>query len=148
MYESYSEVIGGILEVAGVAGFLDIPEEQARLECDEGDLALFVHAWFKAFQLKPVGAAELLPLGTEVSIGGTTEHNQKVRLGKLLHAHRDRVFGDLAIREAGERTGSRLWRLAPVDSGSSARKQGVQSDLAEGVRGLGECLSPSVEICK
>src|SRR5262249_10559821 len=45
MYESYSEVIGGILYVAGVHGFLDIPQEQTRLEDDAAPLAPLVPLW-------------------------------------------------------------------------------------------------------
>jgi hypothetical protein len=115
MYESYAEVIGGILDVAGVIGFLDIPQEQASLEDNEGEIASLVSLWCTAFGFLPVGAAELHPLCGEVDLGGKTENDQKIRLGKLLRLNRDSRFGDLVVREAGERGGSKLWRLVQAE---------------------------------
>jgi putative DNA primase/helicase len=43
-FESYCEVIGGILDVVGVEGFLEDQGEQAELVHDSG-LAQLVHAW-------------------------------------------------------------------------------------------------------
>ena len=142
MYESYSEVIGGILDVAGVPGFLDIPQEQARLEDDDASLAPLVPLWRDKFHCDAVGAAELLPLCTEIDLGGKTDHDQKIRLGKLLRSNRDRRFGELVIREAGERGGSKLWRLAQVDGRSSTAGAVPNQFGSEGVREWGSLLPP------
>ena len=111
MYESYSEVIGGILDVATVGdAFLDL-EEQARLEDDEHGLDQLISKWHEQYQFKPVGVAELYPLCTEVDLGGKTEKEQKAYLGRLLRANRDCQIGDFVVLEAGKRHGSRLWQL-------------------------------------
>jgi putative DNA primase/helicase len=143
MYESYSEVIGGILEVANVPGFLDIPEEQARLEDEESDLAPLIPVWRQRFQFEPVSAAQLLPLCTEVDLGGKTEQERKIRLGKLLRANRDRVFGEVSIVTSGSRDGSNLWRLMPIGGRSSTNGQDCEPVRARGVGELGECFASS-----
>jgi putative DNA primase/helicase len=142
MYESYSEVIGGILEVANVPGFLEIPDEQVRLEDDVSDLAPLVPLWRQRFQFEPVSAAELLPLCTEVDLRGKTGQEQKIRLGQLLRANRDRQFGDVAMVTAGSRDGSNLWRLTPIGDGSSTNGRVREPVRARGVGELGECLPP------
>lgn len=114
MYESYSEVIGGILQIAGVQGFLD-PEEQIRLEDDLDDLGPLIPIWYERFQFKPVGVMELYPLCADIDIGGKADQEQKIRLGQLLRSHRDCAVGDFVILEAGERKGSKLWKLGPAD---------------------------------
>jgi hypothetical protein len=146
MYESYSEVIGGILGIAKVSGFLDIPQEQARLEDDESDLAPLVPLWSKQFHFEPVSAAELLPLcgSAGVVLGGKAETEQKIRLGQLLRANRDRCFGDVVIAIGGSRAGSNLWRLTPIGGGLATN--GLSDELvhAEGVGEWGSTLKCEV----
>jgi len=125
MYESYSEVIGGILDVAGVPGFLDIPQEQAALEDDEASLAPLIPLWLETFGFDTVSTAQLFELRPELDLGGKTEMEQKIRLGKLLRANRDRRFGDLVIVHEGKRGGSSLWRLVRVAGCSSTGGQGA-----------------------
>jgi hypothetical protein len=117
MYESHSEIIGGILDVAGVPGFLDIAQQQAKLEDGESNLAPVIPLWQDKFQFQSVGAKELFPQCAEIDLGGGSETSRKIILGKMLHDNRDRVFGDVVIVEAGMRAGSNLWRLAPAKDG-------------------------------
>jgi hypothetical protein len=142
-YESYCEVIGGILDVAGVPGFLDFPEEQSRLEDDETDLAPLIPLWQAKFGFNIVSTADLFGLQPELDLGGKTDIEQKIRLGKLLRTNRDRRFGDVAIVDEGERGGSRLWRLAQRMAGHPFSGQGAEPARAEGVGELGESLPPS-----
>jgi putative DNA primase/helicase len=116
MFESYSEIIGGILEIAGVRGFLDL-EEQVRLEDDEDGLGRLIPAWYKKYQSRPVGVADLYPICTQSDPGRKTEEEQRAWLGRLLRANRDRRFGEFVIVNAGKRHGSNLWQLEVTPDG-------------------------------
>jgi len=62
-FEEYSRVIGGILQVAGVKGFLDNADEFYESSDLEGaNLRFFVTAWWEKFQGKSVGVSELFNL--------------------------------------------------------------------------------------
>ena len=145
MYESYAEVIGGILDVVRMRGFLEIPQEQAELAEDDGNLAPLIPLWLNQFRYEPVLAAQLLPLSTDIDLDSSTESGRKIMLGRLLRSNRGRRFDDVAIAEAGERRGSKLWRLAPVDGTSSPVAKGDEQTEAEGVRELGESFTPSIK---
>jgi hypothetical protein len=142
MYESYSEIIGGILEVAGVPGFLDIAQQQATLEDDQSNLAPLIPLWRREFQFRTVGVKELLPHCVEINLGGDGEISRSIKLGKLLRDNRDRVFGDVVIVEAGMRAGSNLWRLAPADERPRAGGLDGEPVPAEGSGGVGGVFSP------
>lgn len=117
MYESYSEVIGGILQVAGVAGFLETAGELSELE-DEGDEELrpLIPLWWSRFKSQPVGVKDLLPLytGQEHYLSADLSNSTRIKLGQLLRANRDRHFGDVVLTAASKKAGSMMWMLVPV----------------------------------
>ena len=62
-YEDWSRVIGGILEAAGIKGFLDNMDERAEETDREAQRwAPFVTEWWTKFGERPVTAQDLLPL--------------------------------------------------------------------------------------
>ena len=142
MYESYCQVIGGILDVAGVPGFLDIRQEQAQLAEDESDLAPLIPRWQETHGFSHVRVGELLELSEELDLEGSTENSRKIKLGKLLRANRGRRFDDVVLVEAGKQAGSKLWRLDPIAANESSGRNDDQPIETGGVGELGESFTP------
>ncbi len=122
-YESWTGIIGGILEVAGVPGFLGgreylygesnrEPQEWARLlRCVSetyGERAVTARDVFEIMQRETL----LLDLW-----GGRKELSAQQRVGRALGNHRDRVFGGFALKPAGRDsiTGSNAYRVEAIE---------------------------------
>jgi putative DNA primase/helicase len=113
MFESWAQVIGGVLEVAGVSGFLgnvmdfyegSDPESEAFRE--------FAQEWFNQFEMQLIGVDGLLPIAQRhLDLGAGTPQAQKIRLGKLLAQNRDRLFGPLRLERGEKYQGSNRYRL-------------------------------------
>jgi hypothetical protein len=129
MFESWSQVMGGILEVCGVEGFLGNLEEMYEQSDTEGAAwSAFVGCWFERFGENEKGVAELFPLATGdglLSLGDGKEHSQTIKLGILLRANRDKVFRIKPTEEGREEIKLRLergktvrravqWKLSPL----------------------------------
>jgi len=118
-YESWSFVIGGILEHAGIPGFLgNLLEFYERADLEGAAWREFVQRWWEEFQDQPVGTAELYPLAEEIDgipLGrGKEEKAKKTALGKQLAKQRDRVIGDYRVTPAGEKQRASQWQLSCV----------------------------------
>ena len=118
-YESWSFVIGGILEHAGIPGFLDnLLEFYERADLEGAAWREFVQRWWEEFKEQPVGTAELYPLAEEIDgipLGrGKEEKAKKTALGKQLAKQRDRVIGDYQVMPAGEKQRASQWQLSYV----------------------------------
>ena len=115
-FESWSETIGGVLEAAGIPGFLgNLDELYEASDADGAAYRDFVNAWWEEHQDSEVGVSELWPLIEEgeipMELGSGAERSQKTRLGKLLVSIRDRQFGPYRVVKAGESSGANRWRL-------------------------------------
>jgi hypothetical protein len=144
MFESYSQVIGGILQVLGIPGFLATREELSELADDDAnELSPLIPKWRDRFDSSPVGVAQLLSLCNEIPSLQWTDGNAHIRLGKLIRANRDRAFGEVTVASAGESRGSKLWRLVPIKPRMVPQPPEEILCHSEGVEGVGECLSPS-----
>jgi hypothetical protein len=110
-------VIGGILEVAGVKGFLGNADEfYESSDSEDADLRFFVTKWWESFEGKPVGVSEIYKLVMEADIqidlgNGKSERSQKTGLGKILSSLRDRQIGGYRVVNAGNKNGAKLWKL-------------------------------------
>lgn len=119
-FERWTEVIGGILEVAGIDGFLD-NRNKLKSSTDNETTAWkgFVVAWFMEYGTKSVAGAQLFEFAQEwfpEKLGEGSERSQRSKLGKLLNAHIDRVFDGKKILRDGEATsgdykGAALYQL-------------------------------------
>jgi Bifunctional DNA primase/polymerase, N-terminal len=126
MYENWSRVMGGILSVAGIAGFLDnLPEFYDASDSEGQNWRSFLSAWWDQHKSAAIKAADLFPIAVDeigLSLGAGGEHGQKTKLGKLLGDSRERVFelstesGSTRVRvdRAGERHRAHLWQLTPL----------------------------------
>ena len=131
-YESWSEVVGGILTVAGIDGFLSDLEELYELADAEGqEWREFVGAWAGQYGRQPVTAGALLNLAIEHDLLGTiigdkSVRSQSIRLGKALLANRDRQFGRHRIACTWSTAhNQRLWQLTGQDKRSDSEDQAV-----------------------
>lgn len=114
-YEQWSKVIGGILEAAGVPGFLSNLEEFYELADHEGAvLRAFVELWWEKYHSQDVGTVELLPIAKEIDgldLHGKDDGGMRRSLGKLLARQRDRVIGTARICMAGTVHRATRWKL-------------------------------------
>ncbi len=128
-FEEWAGVIGGILQVAGIPGFLGNLDSLYEEADQEGaDWREFTAAWWDEFTMTPKTAKDLNYFCDDRELMTTIrgEHNdrsQQTRLGKALKSARDRVFGSLKIIHAG-REGYSL-RMEGTDENEALGAQGV-----------------------
>jgi hypothetical protein len=102
-FPHWQNVIGGILEVNGIEGFLDnLESERESLNTGGDDWADLVALWYEAHGENYVTAQELLPLAEKVTGVAAqlekTEGAQRARkFMSLVRARRDRVYGNSKI---------------------------------------------------
>lgn len=121
-YESWAGVMGGILGVTGVSGFLGGRERlhsQADKESQEWETLLSV--WWSEHNVRAVTTADVFKLVRQHKLlldlwGGYSELAASQRFGRALSTKRDRVFGGLKIQSAGRDafTKSNAYRLTAV----------------------------------
>lgn len=149
-YENWAQVLGGVLDVAGVEGFLGNLDEM--LEASDGEGAVwrsFVSAWWDRFGTAEVGTNDLyetaLSCEPPLSLGSGNDRSQRIRLGKALGRLRDRVFHIktvlLRAEICGALHGAQRWRLA-IDEKTGTDKHSQHSpavNVSVNVVNVGEC---------
>jgi len=120
MFEQWSRIMGGILAVAGIDGFLTNVENFYDESDVEGEAwRALVARWWDQYQSNEVGVSDLYRLiaddPIDLNLGDGTERSQKTRLGKQLAEVRDRQIGDFRIVRAGTKKGAQLWQLKEVE---------------------------------
>lgn len=117
-FERWTETIGGILEYAGIEGFLSNAADFYSVADTEGAAwRTFVAAWWEKFCGDHVGTADLFPLAQDLNcfdLGTGSERAQKTSFGRQLGKQRDRVIGDHRIIFAGAVHRLNKWALQPV----------------------------------
>jgi hypothetical protein len=118
-YEAWTRTIGGILEYAGIGGFLgNLRRFYDQTDTETAVWRGFVQEWWDAHQTAGVTTADLLPLATEcegLDWGrADTDHGRRVVLGRLLRAKLDSVFDQYRIASTGTHQRANVWRLERV----------------------------------
>jgi hypothetical protein len=115
-YENWSNTVGGILECAGIEGFLtnlDLLYEAADVE--GATLREFVLEWWSRYKGRKVSVADLFDLtDDDFDLAGSNDRARRISLGKLLARHRDRVLAGYRIAYAGTVRRAAQWQLVPV----------------------------------
>lgn len=115
-------MIGGILEVAGVDGFLANLDEVMQASDKEGSAwSGFVQTWWDRFGSADVSVSDLVGFAQAAEpalpISAKADHGMRVALGMALRKLRDRAFrvGErlVHLRSAGMVHNSQRWRLEP-----------------------------------
>lgn len=106
-FESYAETLGGILDIAGVEGFLANADELRRqADSETSEWRAFVHAWWERWNDAWVGVSDLSELlwndGQRSDLLTTvvrseTQRGAVTQLGMRLSAKRDCVIGRLRL---------------------------------------------------
>jgi hypothetical protein len=126
MFERWARIMAGILDVAGIPGFLENLSDFYETADTEGAAwREFVALWWNAHQGAAVSVATLfVSVAGESSLDlgeGKSERSQKIRLGKQIMEMRDRVFsiqvGDqdtrnLRVTLDGQSHRAKMWKLA------------------------------------
>ncbi len=116
-YESWAEVMGGIMEVVGISGFLT-NEDKLNDYADDDDprWVAFVGAWLDCFGTSEVTSSRLLSLAQEhLELSAEPGKPQSTQWGLALKAKRDAVFVGHKVRFCKTTQGAAVWRLEPVN---------------------------------
>jgi len=103
-YESWVEVIGGILAVADIPGFLSNRTPlYEHSDQETREWSGYVIKWWERYRALPVTARDLFEVAKENGLllalwGGRSPLSAQQRLGHALSARRDRVFGAYILR--------------------------------------------------
>ena len=154
-YENWAQVLGGVLDIAGVEGFLGNLDEM--LEASDGEGAVwrsFVSAWWDRFGTAEVGTNDLyetaLSCEPPLPLGSGNDRSQRIRLGKALGRLRDRVFHiktvSLRAEICGALHGAQRWRLA-IDEKTGMDKHSQHSpavNVSVNVVNVSECSNGNI----
>lgn len=133
-YVSWSNVIGGILQHAGIDGFLANIDEFYEIADTEGVIwRQFVSAWWEEHENRPVRVADLFKIAQNIDgfdLGrGTSERSQVISLGKALRRQKDRIFGQFRIELAGSYKKQFVWRLNRLKDASTGPASSVVPEV-------------------
>ena len=115
-FDAWAQVHGGILEVAGVPGFLtNRHDSEAITTSDDAAWTALCDLWWETFHDDNVTASDLFPLIEglpEFPLGGSpSDRGQRVSFGASLRANRDRIFNGRQIRFVGTVQRAAQYRL-------------------------------------
>lgn len=116
-YEEWAAVLGGILDTAGVGGFLTNTDD--HFDTADSEMAVwqeFIHAWWGVHQQRLVLTKDLLELAWQCNIPmrSVSPHAQKVELGIALGKIRGRVIaGRKVVCRPDSHTRVMGWWLNP-----------------------------------
>lgn len=115
-FESWRTIVGGILHVAEITGFLANCED-VRRESDEesANIQNFVSMWKARRGLTPAYTSDLVGIGREFFELSVDPHSAAIQLGNRLMQHRDQVYDGLRIRRLSVPSkGKTQWQLEAV----------------------------------
>jgi hypothetical protein len=105
-FESWAEVMGGVLDAAGIRGFLEnLLTFHDRADEDSAAWRAFVRGWWEVHAEGAVQAKELIALAretlpVEMLTDSENDHVQATRLGRALASRVDRVYEEWQIVRA------------------------------------------------
>jgi putative DNA primase/helicase len=129
-FESWAQVVGGIIEHLGLPGFLgDEAEFFAEADQESQEMAAFVAAWWQKHGTAKVKARALQKVAQEHdllahALEGKTPSARDSKFGRMLSALHERRFDDLVVVVAPGRTGSRDYRLRKADPRTALEVKG------------------------
>jgi putative DNA primase/helicase len=130
-FEGWAQVMGGILEVARVPGFLgNLKEMYEKADAEGGVWRGFVGQWWDRFGTQQVSTADLyeLALQSSIPLAKGDEHAKRTSLGRALSRIRDRTYTTggrrLRVHHAGSAHGVQRWELEILAAASEADSPG------------------------
>lgn len=141
-FPDWQNVIGGILDVAEIPGFLDnLEEARENISSGENDgFAGFVELWAETHGEKAVTVKDLLSLAEKCesltgALSGDNEGKRAQQLAKVIRKRRNRVFSGLKIVSAPKIQRQTAYKLAPKTP-KTAKNEGFVPENIEKVQGL------------
>jgi hypothetical protein len=134
-FEGWASVIGGVLDAAGIPGFLDNLDELYEGADVEGRMwNEFVEAWWAEFKEQPKRPSELNSLCDRHEVmllvrGDAGGKSQETKLGLALDRARDRTFGSYRIQLVSNKGPKKGRRYALEHLGEFARAGKAEGDL-------------------
>ena len=119
-FPEWAKTLGGILDVAGVPGFLDnLDATRAALSAGDGDeWAQFTSRWLEEHGETWQSAKEVLPLMVQfpelAMLGGGTAMLNPTKVGRILLGKRDRIFSGIKLESGPRVCNQLLWRARRV----------------------------------
>ncbi|MCP4604392.1 MAG: DUF3854 domain-containing protein [Proteobacteria bacterium] len=120
-FEEYAAVLGGILDIAGIPGFLSNAEQLFdETDDDTTEWQVFLRGWWEKYKDKSITTNELFDFAVEedlmmIARGDKGDQSQRICLGKALRSRRDQVIANLRIVAAGTNSKGRpQYRLEPA----------------------------------
>lgn len=128
-FQAWAKTMGGILDAAGIPGFLANERELSDTAVSEGQAwKAFVEAWADAHHEQWVTVKDLFPIASHYDppappqglgllddlLGAGNERSRQSRLGRQFAQMADRVIGDWKITRGNAVKGYQQWRLARV----------------------------------
>ena len=130
-YESWAGVMSGILEAAGIKGFMDNRQFlDTHINQELEDWSSFINLWVEKFQQQPVGVSDLFPLASSVQnptngdrpldqlLGYGSVHQLKIKLVQLLVNRRNQIISGYQLTEVGAIKRAKQWQLVRVTDDS------------------------------
>jgi hypothetical protein len=143
-FEGWAEVMGGILQVAEVPGFLgNLKEMYERADAEGAAWRGFVAQRWERFGTTEVGVTDLFELAqqSELRLARGDERAKRTSLGQALVRMRDRIFAvaDLRLRvsAAGSLRRAQRWQLEIAGTAAGRGSQGSHACEPRGHRGGG-----------
>ena len=136
-FESWTEVVGGILKAVGIAGFLnDRDQTYALADSRALEWKAFIYAWHNSYRSQTVAMDKLFDLAKEHKLlvevrSGRNEQGARVAMGQALANIRDRRYGDYSVRrlkELGPDGRAHQYRLEVAGSPAETRADSAHSD--------------------
>lgn len=141
-FERWAAVVGGILETAGVDGFLGNLEVFYEAADTEGAIwRQLVALWSEQHGEGEVGVAELFGIATTVEgfdFGKGSERAQKTAFGVALNGQRDRVIGEFRVVNTRTLQRAKRWRLIRAQPGANPFSTLYEDGRSENGHGAGD----------
>lgn len=117
-YEEWSKVIGGVLQSAGIAGFLSNSSDFYVASDTNGQAWRdLIEAWEMDFGCREIEIADVLRIVREIEnfrLNGKDDAAQKVSLGKLLESKRGCIIGGCSIEKINLGARQKRWKLTRI----------------------------------
>jgi hypothetical protein len=116
-FEQWARVHGGILEAAGIDGFLGNRQDRDSLSGEEQSIPAFIDAWYEKHGRETVLASDLLLIARTIPqfpLKGYNELGITQSFGKQMEKLRDRIVGVHKVTRGSKSNQGARWSLQPA----------------------------------
>jgi hypothetical protein len=108
-YETWSSIVGGILQAAQIPGFLlNRPKMMAELDSEGSEMRELLVVWIARYANQAISTGDLFTLAKENSLFAWYKPEETRKFGKTLARYKNRVFGNVRIIQQGKNHSKQL----------------------------------------